>query len=841
MMLGRYSARQVARRPGRATLTLLGIAVGVASMVSIAITTRTTQTAHRAMFDDLTGRATLEVVAESLGEFDPAIAKQLQSARGVKAVVPVVQKPAAIVAPKGTVGALVLGIDLERDRAARDYSIREGTFLTGAPGLMIEASAARAQGLAVGDSVRILTTSGAHSLPVVGLLEPRGAANSALGTVVMIPLDVAQKIFAMPGKINAIQLVPEDGVDDRALAASVAAVLPEGLSAQVPAVRGAMGQESLRSTEQALAALSVVSLVAGGFVILNTFRMSLGERRRQFAILRSLGATRRQVTSMLLREALALGGVGTLLGMGLGVLFALALTRAMSPMLGTRISSLVITPEPFWLAALLGPGISLAATYLPARQAGRRHILPELLGIVAIRDERHRWWPILLGLAMIGGNLCLLIGFFVGWFPLEWFATYITPAMTVFLVGAVLAIPLFVWPLERPLQRLLEPLLGIEARLALRQLSRRGNRTSLTVGVLVIAMVVTLGMGNSILNNMDDVREWHDRAITADYYVRSVMPNLGTLLAPPVPAGLSDELRAVPGVAEVYRISFLPSQVNGERFLVLARDFPAGPALPIDIEDGDAKTLKEQIARGEGVLGTVLARRLKLGKGDTLELVTRKGRVPIRVAATTTEYTVGGMILYLDFAAAQRILGHRDVDCFMIAADKTMPKDAVASALGHFCQSHQLMLQSNQELHGIIDQLVEGVDGLLWMLMALAFLVASLGIVNTLTMNVLEQTRELGVLRAVAMTRGQVRRLIWIQAGALGLYSLLPGALAGIGLAYLVNMSNRLMIGHPVPFVVRSEFVMACGVVAVLTAILASLLPAERAARLDICQALQYE
>lgn len=840
MPLFALSIRQVRRRPGRAILTLLGISVGVASIVAIMITVRTTRRSYREMFDTLTGRARLEIVAEALGSFSEADAAAAARVAGVEHAIAVIQKPVAILTPSGTVPATALGVDVERDRLARDYVLRKGALLSEEKGALLEAGFAAANDLDVGKSVTLLTNRGTQRLPIVGLLEPRGVAASALGAIVVMPLPIAQDVFGMGRQINSLQLLLSEGARDQDVEAAVSRGLPPGLFVQVPAARGAMGQETLRPTETGLTALSVVSLVAGAFVILNTFRMNLGERRRQIAILRSIGATRRQILSMVLREAVVLGTVGTLAGIVLGLLLAQAMVSALLPALGLSSPILELTAAPFLFAAVVGPGISLAASYFPARLASRRAPLPELLGIGAIRGERVRYWPAVVGLAAIVANLFILIAFFNDLIPSDWLDLYIPAGMTSFLVGSVLVLPLLLGPLSAVVHGLVGAAFGSTGRLALKQLRRLPNRTALTVGVLVIAMVVTIGMGNTILSNIADIEDWHNRAITADFFVRSVMPNLGTMLAPPVDAAAREKIARLPGIETVERISFFPSHSGNEKFLLLARDFESARPLPLDLEKGDPEEVQRRLKEGEVVVASVLSKRLGVGPGDPIKLPTRKGQVEVRVCGVTTDYTVGGMVFYADWEATKDLLQHEDVDALLVCAEPGKMA-AAEEHLREFCKSENLQLQSTAELHAVIDGLVGRVAGFLWALMALSFLVASMGIVNTLTMNVLEQTRQIGVLRAIAMTRRQIRRLIFAQAAAVGFLALLPGVLAGIGLAYLVHLTNSVVLGNPVGFSVHGGFVLACAAAAVLTSIAAAIPPAERAARLNVCQALQYE
>jgi putative ABC transport system permease protein len=851
--LWRFTAGEMRRRPGRTLLTLFGIVIGVAAVFAITLTTGSTHRAYRDMFEAVAGRAALEVVAEGAGGFDEALASELQAVAGVKAAVPVVQIASVVLGEKGRVPVLVLGIDPELDKAARDLVPREGRLFAASGGrepleeALLPATFADALQVRLGQPIRLLTPLPALGGPittnvtVVGLLEPRGFAAFNGGSIVFLPLGKAQQLFNLRGRINSLQIVLAEGADPRKVESEVRLRLPAGLTVQAPAARGQLAQDHLQSVELSLSSLSLVSLVAGAFVILNAFLMSLGERRRQLALLRALGATRGQVTRLLLREAVLLGVVGTLLGLAAGWGLAVALRRMLEQVMAITFPEPRLSPMPFLLALVLGPGMSLVSTVLPARRAGRRAPLDDLLRPREEASATPRRWPCYLGLVLMSAVILFVIGLLGDWFSGEMAAQLLPIVTGLSVIGVVLALPLLLSPLQIAVARLLDPLLGLEGRLAFRQLARHPGRTALTAGVLLMGVIISIGFGQSMRNSIRDIHKWSDATLWRDFYIRANQPDTTvTITVAPMAEALADRLAALEGVARVDKINFLPARVQERSVVVVAFTIGSDEPVPFALTGGRADDVRQGWNEGQAVLANVLARRLGVHVGDTITVETARGPQAIRVVGTATEYTVGGMAVFLDWNRANQLFDLPGVHAFGITAQPGQAAN-VEPRLRELCAKHGLWCQSNAELRAFLDQAVDAVAGFFWMLVVLVFVVASLGMVNTLTMNVLEQTRELGVLRAVAMQRRQVRKLVLSQALLLAVISLAPGVVFGIFMAYLMNLATEPTIGQAIEFHVDALFVAGCLAVALMVALLAAAWPARRAARLRIIEALQYE
>jgi putative ABC transport system permease protein len=408
-------------------------------------------------------------------------------------------------------------------------------------------------------------------------------------------------------------------------------------------------------------------------------------------------------------------------------------------------------------------------------------------------------------------------------------------------LGCVLTLPLLLPILLPVTARLLGAILGTTGRLAFRQLDRQRTRTAVTAGVLAISLIVNIGFGNALLSSVRDIHNWIDHQAIADFFIRGTHPDAAyTVTVSALPESIATEIAAQEGVARVDYLNWIPLRVAGHSAVVLACTLPPNQPLPILLIEGEPAAVRRGLEQGATVVGTALAKRLGVGVGDSVAIDTPRGQQSILVVGTMNEYTLDGMALVFEWETARRLFAIQGVHVLSVTA-ATRGDATVAERLRAFCGERGLIFQSQAGLQAYIDDMLRGLTVSLWGLLVLLGVVASLGIVNTLTMNILEQTRELGVLRAIGMLRGQIRRMIVAQAIAIALLSLVPGILAGFATAYFCTQLERHVLAHEMPFYPYFGYTGACVAGAVLVALLAALLPARSAANLQIIRALHYE
>ena len=836
-ILWKFGLRHARRRPLRTLLTLTSIVLGVALVVAIIVATSTTRGAYYELFSTVTGKTALEVVPRGGGLFDEQVLEVVDETPGVAAAAPMMQRPAILYHDNGRVKLLTLAVDPERDRAVRQYEIKEGRALRDREaGMVMEAEFARGLKLKVGDKAKILVTGGAREVELVGVLAAKGAESLRMAGIAFIPLGRAQTWFRAKGKVESIQIVLADDAAGPAVRERLTKRLPDNLIVRPPAIRTQVMDQTMDASQQALQWITIFALLSAAFIILNTFLMSIGERRQQLAVMRCVGATSRQLGKLVLGEGLVLGLIGSVIGIGVGLVFAYGLAAGMSQLMQVSHPPLKLTWVPIVVAFAFGLGLSALGAIVPTVLAAMLSPLEGLSPVVSADGRRPSRWTTIVGLIVVLFSGSTLGASMTGWLPIElsiWATGFL-------MVGIVLLVPEVLTGFAQILSWLLVPLLRINARLAHREVLRHRVRSSLTVGVLFIATSTGLGMANAILDNTEDTRNWYERILAGDFYIRAMMPDMTGVESANVPDEMAVELRKVAGIDQIDSVKFLQADAAGQQVMVIVRDFQREQKLHIDLRGADPDKVLDELFEGGVIVGTVLAQKTGLGEGDEIPIETRLGTRRMRIAALSNEYLVGGLAIYMETRVAKRLFNVDGTDAFIITADPDRRAE-VQEQLGPLCEKYGVLLHSFADIATMIDGMISGIEIGLWGALVICFLVAAIGVFNTLTMNVLEQTRELGLLRIVAMTRGQVRTTVFTQAGIIGIIGLVTGAVGGLIVAYLMHVAMMQAIGHPVPFIFRPMWYLAMTGVGLLIVLMAAWLPAERAARLDLPTALQYE
>lgn len=838
MPMGKISLREVFSRPTRALLTFSSIVIGVAAVVSVFLTTSNTRRAQREMLRAVSGKADLEVVANGERGFPYDTLKIARQTEGVNKAAASINRWATIFAGEKRAKARVLGIDPKVDQEVRDYKVVEGRGLESRSEVLVDRSFARSLDIQVDDTIKLLARASLvpTRLQVVGMVEPSGGSGVAVGTSLYALIPDAARWFDTRNSIDQIQIVLDAEAVDSEVAHRLQQVLPPEVSVRLPATHSQMAEETIFATQNGLHMSIAFVLLIALFIIYNTFQMSVGERRKQLGVLRAIGTTRSQIKWMILREALVMSMIASALGCGLGIYGATWLSRASQQVLQVHLPSIQLSIWPFVIAVAFGMGVSLLGAYLPANRASSVQPLEAIRSIDTGQDE------MLVRIATPIAVLSLFAGSIILWFAVRGKLPIggDVVGIVMMLLSVVLFIPVTLPWVSTWIMKILRPWLGAPAMLAQRQLTRHLGRSTLTIGVLFVAVGTSIGMAGNVLDNVENVRRWYTQAMKGDFFVRASEPDISSGASADLPLGTEEEVRQIVGTKTITALSTQTAFSGEDSLLIVARDFHEISEGLFEIPESQRETVRKNLTRGQVVIGSVLSQRKNIQAGGVVQMETSTGTTNFDVAAVVNDYLGGGLTVYMDSRVARLAFGMEGADVLVIRAEEG-GQEVLERELRAYCAERGLILQSYSEVIGIIHGMVNGVIASLWTLLALCCTIAALGLVNTLTMNILEQTREIGMLRVVAMTRRQTRRMILAQALMMGFLGIVPGAIVGVFVSYAISLSAQAILGHNILFELHPWLVLGAVVLGMAIVLVASLIPAERAARLKLSAALQYE
>ena len=836
MVNWKFAWREARMRPSRAILTLLSIVIGVAAVVAVTIASDTTGHAFDQIFKTVAGKAELEVVAPIGSSFDERIAAKIRELPDVQAVAPLIKRNTVMyVGKKQYRGLVALGVDPTIDHEVRDYDITAGKFSEKTGGILLDEAFANNAGIKVGQEVDLQTRRAFIKAKVAGYYKSRGVPTGTQGLTVIMPLSAAQYFYLTFKKIDSAQIVLKPGVDEGAAREQIQKLLPEGITVRKPEARSPLAEETSLSTQQGMRMGRAFSLVVAVFIIANTFLINVTQRRKQLGIMRAIGATRRQIAGMVFREAMLMGVIGTVLGSGLGVLAAHYLTGAMGALYQTKLPPIELKIWPFVVGGLCGLGVSLLAAALPAYKASHLSPLEAMRDVRSEELEGSSRWLVVIGICIALTGVCILAASIRGWLPMM----HSVWAAVLVLIGLVLMLPVVLKPISIVAAFLFERSMPVESKLARLQLLRHHSRTTLTIGVVFIAIAAGIGLANSVMDTVENVRSWYRKSIVADFFVRAEAPSMATGAATDIPDSIAPEIKRVAGIDTIDALRLGAGiKAAGEDATIIARDHSRDEPPDLDLVSGDLSKLRDQFRGGQVAIGSVLAERTKLKIGDKITLDSQDGPKTFPIAAIVNDYQAGGLTIHMERKIAHDQLGLEGVNAFIITADHNRLQQ-VRSELEKITEKNGLLLLSSADIQQSIDVMMAGVVAALWAMVALLLIVSAVGVTNTLTINVLEQTREIGLLRVVAMTQGQVRKTIFTQAMIMALLALVPGILAGIGVAYLINLAMLPVTGHAVGFTLHPWLLVGGLIIGLLVVSFAAWLPANRASRLDLPTALR--
>ncbi|HEV8471228.1 MAG TPA: FtsX-like permease family protein [Methylomirabilota bacterium] len=844
--LRRLALRQLRTHPWQLGLTILGIALGVAVAVSIDLANASALRAFGLSTEAVSGRATHQILGGPSGVPD-ALYRRVRLDLGVRRAAPIVEGDVAIAGGRGRTLHL-LGIDPFVDGDFRPYlggeerrgargrdALSRAEDLVGRRGTaLLAASTAAELGLAVGGELAIEASGHRRTLTVVGLLQPADRPSArALESMLVTDIATAQETLGAVGRLTRIDLI----VDDPAVLPRITAALPAGSDLVAAGSQAGATARMILAFQWNLAALSLLALVVGMFLIYQTMTFSIVQRRPLIGSLRALGVTRGEIFAVVMSEALVIGLVGTLAGLALGFGMAQGLLRLVTRTINDlyfvlSVREVVLDPVTLGKSVLLGLGATALAALPPALEATtappRVVMTRAALETRARRGARRAGW---LGLAVIAagaGVLALPGGIVIGF-----------AGLFVVMVGCALVTPAAALVLLRPVHRLAAGAFGLLGRLATRSIVAALSRTSVAMAALMIAVAAAIGVGVMIASFREAVTRWLEGTLRADVYISA--PSLvGSRPDATLDPALVAHLAATPGVARAGTSRGVVVQSVRGPVQVVALDVdptrPPGWRFRSGGDDG--------VWNGDAVIvSEPYANRHDARVGGAVRLRTDRGQQDFRVAGVFYDYGSSAGVVVMSRRTYDAAWEDRRISSLALEAAPGVDVNAlVAVVRERAAGGPSLVIRSNRALRETSLEIFDRTFAITGVLRTLSVMVAFVGMLAALMALQLERTREIGVLRALGLTPRQVWGLVTAQTGIIGLLAGVLAVPSGLILAaVLVFVINRRSFGWTMSIDPSPAILLQGVALSVLAALLAGLYPAWRMATASPAESLRDE
>jgi len=849
MLLRLITWPYVRRHRLRTVLTTVGIVLGVAVFIGMHTANQSVLFAFYKTIDRIAGKAELQITAGE-GGFPESVLERVQAMTEVRVAVPVIEAPVDTNL-KGEGNLLILAVDMTGDRSLRDYDLESGddaviddplVFLAQPDSLMVTREFAERNGIQIGAKVPMRTMDGEKQFTVRGIMKSGGLTQAFGGNLAVMDIYAAQMVFGRGRTFDRVDLALNEGVSLAQGRLAIETLLGPGFQVEPPSSRGQQIDSVLRVYSFTANINSAFALFIGMFIIYNSFSIAVAQRRREIGILRALGASRGQIRTLFLVESGLSGLVGSVVGLGVGVLMSRGLALYISGLIAgvygiaERTTEVATAPALMVFGLAMGVATSVLAGFIPARNASR--VDP----ILALQKGRYQTLSAgenrirrVAAVALCAASVALLV--------------FAARSMALFYAGfamAVLALLLLspsgaLW-LTRAMRPALRWLRPVEGALAADSLIQAPRRTSATVTALMLSLALVVTLGGIAKASYDSIMNWTTVALNPDLFVTASQSLTERNFR--FPPALGDELAKIAGVDEIQRVRSHRIVYKGTPVMMVAVEAKSmGDRARRPTVEGPPE-MYEMAAQGKGViLSDNFARLQNLHYRGVMDLATPTGVQKVPILGLVVDWSDQQGVILMDRASYIRWWGDDSVNIFRIYVKKGVPPmDVRQRIIERFAGTQRLFVLTNKEVRSWISALTEQWLGLAYAQIAIAVLVAILGIVNTLTVSIIDRRRELGVLQAVGGLRNQIRHTIWMEALTIGVVGLVMGfAVGSVTLHYVLEMSRRDISGMSLPYTFPWAIAGLLVPLILASAFVASLWPAESAVRGSLVEALEYE
>lgn len=830
---------------------VLGIALGVALHVATESASESMFSAFGEFVERVAGRADLTVESTSVGVPTELVGEVME--------VPGVAHAAAtmeltVQAPELGESLLIFGVDMLGDMHFLPFDAAEGeeqviddplSFVNDPTALLLSRKFATRHGLATDSTLTLLTSAGPKVFTVRGLLEDSGPASSFGGQVAVMFMDAAQVAFEKGTFADRIDLALEKDANESRVIDAVVAVVGDGYTIESPAAMGSRLREMVAPLHGALWLSGFLALLVGGFLVYNAVGVAVAQRRREIGMLRAFGVTKRATVALFCGEAAMLSIPGIALGLWMGASLAEYSTdHAMrslnrlyftAPDVESHLSLRLVC-----ISAAAGLITAVLAAFLPARKGAAIDPAMTLRGSASVEAKAV---PVRT-LAVIGALMAAS-----AWIPgLQGSRLGNAASVTVSLLGTACLTPLLIQVIRRLSLKPTERLLGIPGRLGLDYVERSLARSSINVLALMVAVSMSVSVGGWLASFEHSIVQWADRVGVADLSVTQGSPIIDRQHVP-FTASVVEQVGKVSGVSAVQPYRMIDQDIGDVGIKLVATDTETfrteseKRGKGWTLLSGAALEAGELRSQALALLSENAAERLKKQVGDTVELVTPNGMLEMTVRGVIVDYTSETGAVFIDRSLYLSHYGDGAVDGLSVFIEESANVDATASAIRDTLGgSSGVFVTRTETVRSQIISTIRDTFSYSRSVEWVTLLIALMGVVGTMIATIIDRSREIGMLRAIGASTGQVAASIVVEAGFLGVCATVIGIAVGILQCQL--FLNTLLVdqtGFHLQFVFPAESAARIGILAIVTSAAAGGLPALRAAKTNVASAMVYD
>jgi putative ABC transport system permease protein len=832
----------------RTILTTAGIVLGVAVFVGMHTANQSVLFAFNSTVDRIAGKTELQVSAGETG-FDESVLETVQGAPSVRVAVPVIEATVdSQIAGQGTL--LVLGVDMTGDRSLRDYDLDAAdesiiddplVFLAQPDSIIVTRDFADRNRIALQHAILLGTVLGERAFTVRGIMKSSGLSTAFGGNLAIMDIYAAQRMFGRGRTFDRIDIGVQSGRTIAQVQDELRTLLGPGFQVEPPSGRGQQFEAMTAAYSMMVSISSLFALFIGMFIIYNSFAIAVTQRRSEIGILRALGATRRQVRVLFLAESAVTGLLGSIGGLLFGLLIARGIAASIGSLLSDfygvaqRADEIALSPGLLALALAIGVVTSIVAALIPAWQAARVDPVQALqkgkYQVLSAGESRMRVAAATVLAAMSVASLA------VGESRIVFYVGYTLAIVAVLLLGPLLSLAL-----ARAIRPFLKSVRPVEGALAADSLIQAPRRTSASVAALMLALALAVAFAGMARASYLSITDWMDTTLNPDLFVSPSQDIVARTLR--FPPEMEAELRETPGVTRVQAVRNARVVFRKTPVMIVATDI-ASVAQTTHVEPiaGDAETMYARTAGGTGLMvSDMFAELQRLALGDMLEIPAPHGIVKLPIVGIVVDYSDQQGSILIDRSVFVRYWRDDSVNLFRVYLTPGSEVQVKRRILERYAGERQVFVLTNSEVRAFIIRITDQWFGLTSVQIAVAVMVAILGIVNTLTVSITDRRRELGVLRAVGGMAGQIRRTIWMEALSIGVLGLMLGfAFGALNLYYILEIVHRDIAGLRLDYAIPVSTLGMLVPTILAAAFVAALWPAESAVHGSLVEALEYE